>query len=103
MTDNLTPMQVCERLIGKPEQIAVAVGYDQKSAFPWRRAAKNRAAGHFPSSMIMQRLLAHAAARHIPLTADHLIWGASEAEITALLAQMADAPPSFASRREVAA
>ena len=84
-------MQVVERLIGKPEQIAKVVGYKEKAAFPWRNATQKRPAGHFPSTMIIQRLLAHAAAHQIPLTADHLIWGASEAEIEALLAQMADA------------
>jgi hypothetical protein len=34
----------------------------------------------------MRLLLAHAAARGIPLTAEHLIWGAPAAQIEALLA-----------------
>lgn len=99
MSHNLTPMQVCERLIGNPETIGRAVGYQGKAAFHWRHERQGRAAGDLPSATVMRRLLAHAAAHQIPLTADHLIWGASEAEIETLLAQMADAPPAFISRR----
>ena len=83
--------------------IAEVVGYVRNAPYLWQKPAKGRRVGDLPSATVMRLLLAHAAARQIPLTADHLIWGASEAEITALLAQMADAPPTFASRREVAA
>lgn len=103
MTHNLTPMQVVERLIGKPEQIAAVVGYKEKAAFPWRNASKNRAAGHFPSTMIMQRILTHSDAHNLGLTAQHLIWGASEAEVAQILAQRSAPAPAFASVREVAA
>ncbi len=92
-------MQVVERLIGKPEQIAAIVGYKEKAAFPWRNSTKNRPAGHFPSTLIIQRLLAHAATHQIPLTADHLIWGAPEAEIAELEARNPLRPPAFISRR----
>ena len=81
-------MQVCERLIGKPEQIAAAIGLKEKAPYHWRNARTGRAAGDFPSATVMRQLLAHAAARQIPLTADHLVWGASEAEVDAILADM---------------
>lgn len=88
MTQNLTPMQVCERLIGKPEQIAAAIGYQEKAPYHWRHAREGRDAGDLPTARVMRSLLAHAAAHRIPLTADHLIWGASEGEVAALLAGM---------------
>ena len=79
-------MQVCERLIGKPEQIAAAIGLQEKAPYHWRTARTGRAAGDLPSVAVMRRLLVHASANAIPLTADHLIWGASEDEVAALVA-----------------
>lgn len=87
MGKHLTPLAVLERLIGPPESIAQAAGLHPKSAFPWRRPSSLREAGDLPSIRVARRLLAYAAARQIPLTAEHLIWGATEAEINALLAQ----------------
>jgi len=101
MTLHLTPLQVCERLIGKPEQIASAIGLHEKSAYHWRNARTGRAAGDLPSATVMRALLAYAAARQIPLTAEHLIWGASEDELAALIAA-APVQPAFTSRREAA-
>lgn len=87
MSKHLTPLAVLERLIGPPEVIAKAAGLHVKSAFPWRRPSSMREAGDLPSFRIARRLLAYAAARQIPLTAEHLIWGAPEAEIAALVSQ----------------
>lgn len=101
MSHNLTPMQVAERLIGKPEQIAAAIGLKEKAPYHWRNARTGRAAGDFPSATVMRALLAYAAARCIPLTAEHLIWGASEDELAALIAA-APVQPAFTSRREAA-
>lgn len=101
MTHNLTPMQVCERLIGKPEQIAAAIGLQEKAPYHWRHARAGRAAGDLPSATVMRALLAHAAARRIPLTAEHLIWGTSEDELARLVASLPVAP-AFSSRREAA-
>lgn len=92
-------MQVCEALIGKPEQIADAIGLHPKAPYHWRNANSSRAAGDFPSAMVMRQLLAYAAARKIPLTAEHLIWGASEDELAELVARN---PASFTSRRVAA-
>lgn len=86
MTHDLTPMQVCERLIGRPEVIARAIGYQEKAPYHWRRARSGRAAGDLPSTLVMRALLAYAAAKGIPLTADDLIWGADAADIDARLA-----------------
>lgn len=91
MSNNLTPMQVIERLIGPPERLSPVCGTKPKAPYQWRRASKNRDAGDLPSPRHMRALLAHAAARGIPLTADHLIWGASAAEIEALVQDAAAA------------
>lgn len=84
----MTPSDVCERLIGIGV-IAKVLGYDRSAPFQWRHASKTRDAGDLPSARAMRRLLAHAAARQIPLTAEHLIWGADAAEIEALAAGLA--------------
>ncbi|MES2667432.1 MAG: hypothetical protein V4712_15140 [Pseudomonadota bacterium] len=101
MSSNLPPLQVCERLIGKPEQLSVICGKEPKTAYAWRHASLNRGAGDLPSTRDMRALLAYAAAHQIPLTADHLIWGASEEELAALVASLPTAP-TFSSRREAA-
>lgn len=86
MCRHLTPLAVLERLIGPLDAIAKVAGLHEKSPFVWRRSSKEREAGDIPSTKLMRLFLAHAAARGIPLTADHLIWGADAAEIDALLA-----------------
>ena len=86
MTHNLTPMQVCERLIGKPEAIGMAAGLGDKAAYHWRNERKGRAAGDLPRASIMRALLAHSAAHQLGLMADHLIWGAPEDEVAQILA-----------------
>lgn len=91
MTHNLTPMQVCERLIGKPEAIGMAAGLGEKAAYHWRNERKGRAAGDLPTTAIMRALLDHSAARGLGLTAEHLIWGASEDEVAEILAARAAA------------
>lgn len=103
MKHELTPLEVCERLIGPLQVIADVIGYGPTAPYLWEKPAKNRAAGDLPSAIIMRALLAHSAAHQLGLTAEHLIWGADEAEIEEILAQR-DAPaPEFASRRERAA
>lgn len=84
MSDHLTPVQVCERLIGPLAELERIVGYRPKAGYGWLRSSQERDAGDLPSTRLQKRLLAHAAARGIPLTADHLIWGADAAEIEAL-------------------
>jgi hypothetical protein len=84
-------MDVCQRLIGPPERLAAVVGTGAKAPYQWRRASDNRDAGDLPSARHMRALLAFAAAQGIPLTADHLIWGADAAEIEALASDAAAA------------
>lgn len=107
MKQELTPLEVCTRLIGPLGVLAEVIGYGQTAPYLWERASRSRLAGHFPSTLIMQRLLAHSATHRLGLTAEHLIWGASEGEIAAVLAARggvaADAAPDFTSRRSVAA
>lgn len=114
----LTPMQVCEKLIGPPEVLGPAIGYGMKAAYHWRRERDGRRPGDMPSAEVMRLLLTHSAARQLGLTAEHLIWGADEAEIQGILAERGSQPqshpspaaagegeasPVFTSRRERAA
>jgi hypothetical protein len=93
----LTPMQVCERLIGPPEVLGPAVGYGTKAAYHWRRERDGRRPGDLPSVEVVRLLLAHSAAHQLGLTADHLIWGAPEGEIEAILAERGSHPKSHPS------
>lgn len=100
----LTPMQVCEKLIGPPEVLGPAIGYGLKAAYHWRRERDGRRPGDMPSAEVMRLLLAHSTAQGLGLTADHLIWGAEEAEIAEILAARQAGPaPAFTSRRVRAA
>lgn len=98
-------MQVCEKLIGPPEVLGPAIGYGMKAAYHWRRERDGRRPGDMPSAEVMRLLLAHSDAHRLGLTAEHLIWGADEAEIEAILAERnaADRDPPFISRRTRAA
>lgn len=101
----LTPMQVCEKLIGPPEVLGPAIGYGLKAAYHWRRERDGRRPGDMPSAEVMRLLLAHSSARRLGLTAEHLIWGAPETEIQEILAgrDAAEQDPPFISRRVKAA
>lgn len=103
MKQELTPLEVCMRLIGPLGVLAEVIGYGPTAPYLWERPSRTRAAGHFPSTLIMQRLLAHSAANGLGLTAEHLIWGADETEIEEILAQRDASAPAFTSRRERAA
>lgn len=81
----LNPMQVLERLIGKPDAISVAAGLQPKAAYNWRHANGDRRAGDIPSAAHMRALLDWARANGVPLTPAHLIYGAGAAEIDALV------------------
>lgn len=72
--------------MGKPERLGVIAGLHPKSAYHWRNERKGRAAGDLPTASIMRALLTHSAAHQLGLTADHLIWGASEDEVAQILA-----------------
>lgn len=99
MSSNLTPFQVCEALIGKPEQIAAVCCTADKSPFAWRHPSKGRDAGDIPSAAHMRRLLDHSDAQGLGLTAEHLIRGAAEDEIEAILIARGAPAPVFTPRR----
>lgn len=84
-------MKVCERLVGKPSEIGRLLGINEKAPFHWRNANSVRQAGDLPSAAMMRRLLDLSDARGLGLTAEHLIRGASEDEIEAILADRAAA------------
>lgn len=88
-------------MIGPPEVVGPAIGIDRTAPYNWARPAKHRDAGDIPSARNMRRLLAYAAARGIPLRADHLIYGAHRTEIEALM--KAPRPPMPPARPEAAA
>lgn len=85
MSEHLTPLEVCERLIGPLERIGTICRIDPKAPYHWRRQSVGRLAGDVPSATHMRALLDYAEANSIPLTAAHLVRGASVAEIDALL------------------
>ena len=97
MEQMLTPADVVFALIGPPEVVGPICDLSQTVAYVWRRSAgERRDAGDIPSARHMRKLLAHARAHAIPLTAEHLIFGASRAELDALLAQRPAPAPTLA-------
>lgn len=86
---HLTPMAICERVIGTPEEIATIIQCAPKSPYGWRWGSLNRDAGDIPSARHMRALLAHAAARRLPLTAEDLIFGCKAEDLEARLAAAA--------------
>ena len=89
MTDILTPLEVCQRLIGPIEEISCIAGYKPKAAYNWRHPSADRDAGDIPSARLMRRLLDYSDEHGLGVTADHLIMGADADEIDAILAARA--------------
>ena len=87
MSDHLAPLTVAAKLLGGIERVALAAGRDPKAAYHWRHPNSSRAPGDLPSPTVMRAVLAYAKARDIPLTADHMLYGAPAAEIEALLSE----------------
>lgn len=73
-------------MFGSIEEVGRILGRHPKTAYLYRHASGLRDAGDLPSARHMRTLLARAAARGIPLTPDHLIWGASADELAELTA-----------------
>ena len=92
MSNHLTLLDVVEALIGKPEAVGEIVHVHPKAPYHWRERNGRREAGDIPYAAHMRALLAHSAAHRLGLTADHLIWGAEEAEVQAILAARASHP-----------
>jgi len=87
MSSNLTPLQVCERLIAPIGALGEIAGMKEKAAYGWRNGSQWREAGDLPPR-VNRKLLAYAKRHGIPLTAEHLIWGARRAEIDDIVQQM---------------
>ena len=94
MSSHLTPAAAAFRALGSYRRTAQVVGLSPKTMFGWLRPSKGRLAGDIPSSEHIRKLLLHARANGIPLTAEHLIFGCDAEELAALLA---------ASRADIAA
>lgn len=82
-------MEVCEALIGRPEALSQIAGLGPKAAYGWRHGSAWRDEGDVGSGRTMRALLHHARQHGIPLTAEHLIFGAPASDIEALLAAQA--------------
>ena len=89
MSNHLPPLAVVEALIGRPEKIGAICGVNPKSPYQWRGPAGWRGAGDIPFAAHMRQLLEYSEAKGIGLTATHLIRGADEAEVAAILAARA--------------
>lgn len=85
MSSNLTPLEVCEQLIAPIEDLAVIAGYQRKSGYRWRNASQMRDAGDLPPR-INRKLLAYSKKNDLGLKAEHLIFGASSADVSQILA-----------------
>lgn len=83
MQSRLSPVDVVFRLVGGPVVVAAICRQDRTTSMKWRTAGPRREAGDIPPGK-MRELLLYARANDIPLTAEHLILGADEAEIEAL-------------------
>lgn len=88
MSKHLTPLDVCERLIAPLKDLGGPARCHPKSPYHWRKASSWRAAGDI-SPLNARNLLAYSRSHGLGLTADHLICGASPAEIDAILAARA--------------
>lgn len=75
----VSPLEVVRRLIGADGVVAGIVSRDRSAVVKWRRRG-------FVPSECQRDLLTFAGLNGIPLKAEHLIVGATEAEIDALLA-----------------
>ena len=84
--EHLTPVAVCEDLLGGIEVVSTAAGNKKKTGYAWRGGSAWRDAGDFSSVRSMRRLLVYSKRHKKGLTPEHLIWGASRAEIDRILA-----------------
>lgn len=87
MSEQLTPLEVCERLIGPLPELERICGLRPKALYIWRRPAQGREAGDIVSARYQRALLDWSERHGLGLTARHLVYGASAAELDAILAQ----------------
>jgi hypothetical protein len=86
MSNVFTPLQVAERLLNGIENVGIAAGRHEKAAYQWRYANATRLAGDFPSVEVIRTLFHEARRQGFPLELAHLIFGATEDEVAAIIA-----------------
>lgn len=82
MSEQFTPLEVAERIIGDLGRLAVICGIDAKAPYHWRRGSSSRAAGYMPIRRTRQLWL-HCKTRGLPLRPEWLLEGATAEEIEA--------------------
>ncbi|MCB1349827.1 MAG: hypothetical protein KDK11_14760 [Maritimibacter sp.] len=91
MIDHLTPLAVCERLIGPKPELERIAGYRPKAAYGWERSARTRAGGGLPPRA-QQAILKHIREQRLPIPADWLIEGATLKEVYQVLDEIKRRP-----------
>lgn len=87
MSYNLTPLAVCERLIGPKQKLAQISGLGEKAPYTWERESKWRPAGCLPVP-VQRKVLTYARRHAIPLDPAWLIEGAPIEDVYRALDQM---------------
>lgn len=85
MSYHLTPLEVCDALIGSPAQIATICGLKPKATYPWRRKSDWQEAGDIRAAKYMRKLLHYSRRHKLGLEAKHLIFGATRADVARIL------------------
>lgn len=85
MSEHLTPLEVCQKLIGRIELIGEICECNEKAPYHWKRESGLHAAGDIRSARHMRSLLNYSESRGLGLTPRHLVDGASAAEVAAIL------------------
>lgn len=87
MDAKMTPVDVAAAAFGGLSKVAPAVGQHRTRGWHWKKGkGVSRPAGDFPSLKVVRDVRAAAAARGIDLPVAWLVYGAPEAEVSALLA-----------------
>lgn len=82
MSEQFTPLEVVERIIGDIARLAAICGMDSKAPYHWRRGSGVRPAGYIPIHRANQLWL-HCKQRGLPMRPEWLLEGATAAEIEA--------------------
>lgn len=88
MSKHLAPVTVAERLFGSIERVSEICGNRAKAGYNWRWPSSSADAGDFRSMRHVRAVYEHARRAGIPLELRHLVYGASEDDVAALLAHV---------------
>lgn len=91
METKLTPNDVVRTIFGGPDNVAAIIGIGTPQIYRWASGGRDRDQGDLTSPRHMRTLLTYSRQHNLGLTADHLIFGADQAEIDAILAARAPA------------